>query len=133
MICCHVSGSVAMFAASAIGFGMAMTVGVRARLGWRSGMIRSASLSAEALRTQALESGTQASGRGPLVAVSHSPARAVATSAESLLRIVTVPQTPSTDGEVAAQRSPRSFMIDAMGGATATVASAWPLHPSLIR
>ena len=72
MICCQVSWALAMPAASASGLGMAMTVGVRARLGCRSGMMRSASASTEALRTQALESGTHTSGAGPWVLVSQS-------------------------------------------------------------
>src|SRR5258705_2538740 len=51
--------------ASAIGFGMARTDGVRARLGCRSGIIRSAIAAVDARRTHALESGTPTSGGTP--------------------------------------------------------------------
>src|SRR4051794_19440493 len=62
---CQVTFSLGQPSASAIGLGIAITAGVRAMLGCRSGIIRSAIAAVEARRTQADESGTHTSGAGP--------------------------------------------------------------------
>src|SRR3981081_1645272 len=100
MICCQVSGAAVMPAASASCFGMAMTAGVRARLGCLSGMIRSAAVLAEGLGHQAPESGTHTSGAGPCVLVSQSPASEVTTSDGSFEVTLTDPHVPPTEGDV---------------------------------
>src|SRR5574342_426873 len=133
MIWCQVSGSSNMLAALANVLGMAITVGVRARLGCRSGMRRSASASTEALRTQALDSGTQTSGVGPNVLVSHSPASVLATLAESPWVMVTETQMSWIDGAVSDQFRFSFCMIGSIRGLTTTVAVACPVQPALIR
>src|SRR5262245_56897968 len=124
MISCQVSGLSVIPAAWASSLGMAMTVGVRARLGCRSGMIRSASASTDAFFTHAEESGTHTSGGSPMDLLSQSPARSVETSAESLALIVTDAQVPLTEGDVSAQLRASRFMIDSMRGVTTIVACA---------
>src|SRR4029079_10302136 len=113
-------------AASASGFGMAITVGVRPRLGCRSGIIRSASASTEARRTHAVESGTHASGAAPSVLTSHSPERVVATNAESLTWMSTLAQVPFTDGSVPAHSWAASFTMPSRLGLTRMFAEAEP-------
>src|SRR5262245_12847878 len=115
MIWSQVSGLSIMPAASASGLGMAMTVGVRARLGCRSGIIRSAVRLADASFTQAVESGTQTSGCVPSVG-SQSVVSAVAITEDSRATIVTDPQAPLTDGDVFAQSVARLCMIGAIRG-----------------
>src|SRR5262245_2013207 len=109
---------------------MAMTVGVRARLGGRSGMMRSASASADAWRTHALDSGTHTSGAAPELSCHFSLARAVTISGDSLEEIATDPQTPLTFGFVWAQSLASLAMIVWIRGATTTLALALPEHES---
>ena len=89
-----------------MGLGIAMTAGVRARLGWRSGIMRSAISAEEARRTQALDSGTQTSGAVPCDLGSQSVPRACAMTAESLAATSTEAHLPCTDGPLGSHRCP---------------------------
>jgi hypothetical protein len=102
MICCQVSFVFGQPIASAIGRGMAITVGVRAMLGCRSGRIGSAAGSAAATPTQALDSGTHTSGGMPFVFVSHSVASRSAVVFESTATTCARAHVPSTSGVVSA-------------------------------
>src|SRR6266480_375291 len=130
---CQVSSAFGQPSASAMGLGIAMTAGVRARLGWRSGIMRSAISAEEARRTQALDSGTQTSGAVPCDLGSQSVPRACAMTAESLAATSTEAHLPWTDGPVSCQsRASFSNWVDITGDA-AIVAFALPEHDDRFR
>src|SRR4051794_30042395 len=106
---------------------MAITAGVRAMLGWRSGIIRSAMAAVDARRTQADESGTHTSGAGPdLVSQSPLAPRVCAISAESLPSTSTVAHLPCTAGLVFCQLRTSPSRTGCRLGEVTTVALTWP-------